>query len=143
MVGAIGYKILDQIEAVLPAACRAQPFAQRPAFAAQHVAYVDHACGEIDDSAAKKAIGAERREIHLHAFGAAIGFDKDRAGMKPGGKARLPVGGGGLAAERDQERRAEADDQRHHQACGFALEKPAARRLTVTGHARDQARRAR
>ena len=97
MVGATGDKILDQIEAVLPAGCRAKPLAQLPAFAAQHVCHVDHARGEIDDSAAKKAIGAKRREIHLHAFGAAVGLDKDRAGMKPGGKARLPVGGIRLA----------------------------------------------
>ena len=62
--------------------------------------------------------------------------------MKPGGETRLLVRGIGLASKRDQKRRAEAYDQRHYQACGFALEKPAPRRFTVTGHSRDQARRA-
>ena len=94
-----------------------EPLAQLPAFAAQHVADVDHALGEIDDGAAKEAIGAERREIHLHAFSAAVGLDVDRAGIKPGGKTRLPVRRIRIAPERDQERRAEADDQGHHQRC--------------------------
>ena len=68
-IGAARDKILDDIETALPAAGRTEAFAQPRALAAEHVIDPDHARGEVDHGAAEKAKGAERREIHLHAFG--------------------------------------------------------------------------
>ena len=77
VTGAPRDKFLDDIEALLPAAGRAEALAQPPAFCAEHVTDLDHARGEVDDGAAEKPESAERREIHLHAFGAAVGLDVD------------------------------------------------------------------
>ena len=55
VVGATHDKILDDIEAALPASGGAEALAQPRAFAAEHVIDLDHARGEVDDGAAEKA----------------------------------------------------------------------------------------
>src|ERR1700676_2778261 len=138
--GATQDEILEDVEAVLPAAGSAQALAQPRALLAEHVTDLDHAGGEVDDGAAEKTISTERRKIHLHAFGAAVGLDVHGSDMKSRGEAALLFGCIRFSPERDEERRAEADDQRHDQRCGLALTKPATHHLAVTGHSRDQTR---
>jgi hypothetical protein len=113
-----------------------------PTLAAEYVTDVHHARDKVDDGTAKEALGAEWRKIHLHTFGSAIGLDINRSDVEAGGEAWLPVGCIRRAPERDQERRAEADDQGHHQRRGLALGKSPKRGLPVAGDSHDQAGRA-
>ena len=120
-----------------------QNIARALVVAAQYIAKIDHAPGELGNGAAEEAIGAKRREIHLHGFGAAVGLDVNGSGMQSGRETQLTVGWSRLTRERDQIGRAEADDQRHDQRCGLAVEEVACRGLAVTGNSDNQACHAR
>ncbi|MGY3199161.1 hypothetical protein ACVIWU_008527 [Bradyrhizobium sp. USDA 4509] len=143
MAGAAQHERLDQVEAALPAGHGAELFAQTTAIMAEHIVDIDHAPDQVGHGAAEEAVGAERGEIDLHAGGAPVGLDVDRPGMQAGGEAELTIGRTGLARQRDQERRAETDDQRDDQRRGLPLREPARCGLAITGDPDDQASHAR
>jgi hypothetical protein len=108
-------------------------------FAVGQIIEAHHAAGQFAHRQAEEAVGAERREVDLDAGAVAGRIHHDVAGIETCREAGMIVARGWLAPQRDRERRAKADHQRHHERGHLdGLAQPPAI-LAIADHAHDKA----
>lgn len=103
MHGATMHEVFHDLKSSLPSDRLGNPGAEVLAIPSQNVVQTDHARGQIRHRSSEEAIRPKRGEIDLNAFGAAIGFDKDRSGKETSRETRLSVGNIRLAPKRNAE----------------------------------------